>query len=380
MERETTNRRDFVRAAGAAAAAWTILKPGSVRGTPANSKVQLGLLGAGRRGTNIGTYFRGSDQVEMTALADIYDDQLSSAKEKLSLPDVQTYKSAKAILDADIDAIYIATPPYVHPEHFELAVESGKHILLEKPVAVDPAGIRRVLAAGRKVKPGQVVMVDFQQRYGRDYREAHQRVQDGAIGKIGLIRTAWIGGDLPRRSGHPESEEKVLNWLFYKERSGDIIVEQNVHNIDVAHWFAGVHPVAAMGYSHRAFRTDIGDIADTLSVSFKLPDGRVYSHSGAQLAARAANDVGEWFFGDKGAIHTSRQGYELFPADGQPIIVDTNYNLNQDVVDHFVKAVQGEVPAPNDTAWAAESTLVAIMARLSMEKGREVTFDEALNM
>ncbi len=377
---EQKTRREIARAAAVAAAGWTIIKPESVKGTPANDRVKIGLLGAGRRGTNVGGFFVKHAGAEMAALADIYDDQLEAAKQALPAKDAKTYKSAKAILDSDIDAIYIATPPYLHPEHVELAVESGKPILLEKPVAVDPAGIRRVMETAKKVKPGQMVIVDFQQRFGKDYREAYERVQNGEIGEIGMIRTAWIGGDLPRRSRHSESEEKIRNWLFYKERSGDIIVEQNCHNIDVAHWFTGVNPVSVSGFADRAVRTDIGDIVDTFGITYKLPDGRVYSHAGNQICPRGYRDVGEYFFGDQGVIHTTRQGFEVYVGNQEPVVVKTDYNINADVVDHFLKGVRGEIPAENRLAEAAESTLTAIMGRIAYEQERVITRDEALKM
>ncbi len=375
------NRRDLIKAAGVAAGGWTIIKPESVRGYPANERAKIGLLGTGRRGSRVTGYMAKNPDAEVAALADIYDDQLDAAKEGIPAKEAQIYKSAEAILDADIDGIYIATPPYLHPEHFEKAVESGKHIFMEKPAAVDPAGIRRVLAAGKKVKPGQMVMVDFQQRFGKDYQEAFARVKRGEIGEIGMIRTAWIGTDLPRRSGHAASEEKIRNWLFYSENSGDIIVEQSCHNIDVARWFSGVHPVAASGYGHRAFRTDIGNIVDTFAVNYKLPDGRVYTHSGNQINPRASyRDVGEYFMGKLGTITTSRQGYTLYLEGQKPLVKETKYDITQDAAAHFVKAIRGEVPAENGIVEAAESTLTAIMGRIAYQKGREVTWDEVFNM
>jgi myo-inositol 2-dehydrogenase / D-chiro-inositol 1-dehydrogenase len=373
-------RRSFVKSAGLAAAAWTIVKPGSVYGAPQNSKFKLGILGVGRRATNVGGYFAKSDQTELAAIADIYDSQIEEAQKNIPAKDAHVYKSAKAILDSDIDAIYIATPPYMHPEHFEMAVASGKHILMEKPVAVDPAGCRRILAAAKNVKPNQMVMIDFQQRWGKDYREAHERVQSGEIGDIRMARSAWIGGDLPRRSGHPASEEKVLNWLFYKERSGDILVEQNCHNIDVVNWFAGEHPVSVTGYGARAIRNDIGDIMDSLSVSFKFADGRVYSHCANQFDNGRYRDVGEYFFGTKGVVTTSRGGYTIQVAGKEPYEKKTNYNINQDVVDHFILGVQGKIPVENAAVFAAESTLTAIMARIAIDEGREMTFEEVFKM
>jgi len=381
MNNENNSRRDFVRKAGVAAAVgWTVVKSQSVYGTPANSKVKIGLLGCGRRGTNVSRHFVRSENAEVTALADIYEDQIERAREVLPAPDAQAYKSAEAILDADIDAIYIATPPYVHPEQFEMAVESGKHIFMEKPVAVDPAGIRRVIEAGRKVKPDRAVIIGLQQRWGKDYNRVYRRVVSGDIGEIRMVRTAWLSSDLPRRSGHPDSQEKVRNWLFYKERSGDIIVEQHVHNLDVVHWFTRQLPVSAIGYGARAVRTDIGDIMDTLAVTYKLPGGLVWEHSGNQISKGGYRDVGEYFWGTKGVATTSRRGYSLHFEDGGTLTKETGYNINEDLVNAFIQQVQGVAPAENAAIFAAESTLVAIMGRIAIEQGREVTWDEVYNM
>ena len=380
QSKQASTRREFVKDAGVAAAGWTIIQPESVYGTPANSKTKVGLLGCGRRGSRVGKLFLKNAGSEMTALADVYDDQIAATRKSLPAPNAQAYKSTQAILDADIDAIYIATPPYLHPEHFELAVASGKHILMEKPVAVDPAGVRRVIAAANNVKPGQMVMVDYQQRWGKDYRRAYKMVLGGEIGEIRMIRSAWLGGPLPIRKGHPESEERVRNWLFYKELSGDIIVEQNCHNVDVVNWFTGVHPVSATGYGARVVRTDIGDVMDSLGVNYKLPDGRVYTHSANQISKGGYRDVGEYFFGTKGVLATSRRGYTINLEGRSPSRQPTKYNITEDVIEHFVKGAHGEIPPENAAPFAAESTLTAIMGRLAIDLKREVTWDEAYNM
>ncbi|MEZ5395442.1 MAG: Gfo/Idh/MocA family oxidoreductase [Bryobacterales bacterium] len=381
MHADSTTRRNLIKAAGIAAAGWTIIKPQSVRGTPANSALNVGLLGTGRRGSRVSQYFVQNPNAHMAALGDIYDDQIAAAKKTIPAADAKVYKSAKALLDAEIDAVYIATPPYLHPEHFELAVASGKHILMEKPVAVDPAGVRRVLAAAKNLKPGQTVVVDFQQRYGKHYIEAFKRVSDGEFGRIGMVRSAWIGSDVPRRAGHDADEEKIRNWLFYTERSGDIIVEQNCHNIDVVRWFTGVHPVAAMGYGDRVFRTDIGDVVDSFSVTYKLPDGRVYTHAGNQFMPRGGyRDVGEYFLCENGAVATSRQGYTVYPNGDKPFEVKADGDITKDVIDTFVLSARGEIPTENSIPEACESTLTAIMGRIAYREQREITWDEALNM
>ena len=158
-------------------------------------------------------------------------------------------------------------------------------------------------------------------------------------------------------------------------------LEQSCHNIDVARWFSGVHPVKASGYAHRALRRDIGNIVDSFAVSYELPDGRVYSHSGNQINPRGAyRDVGEYFMGKVGTITTSRQGYTLHLGGANPFVKKTKGDITKDATTHFVKAIRGEIPAENGIVESCESTLTAIMGRIAYEKGREVTWDEVFHM
>jgi len=380
MSEQTSTRRDFARQAGAVAAGWTIIQSRSVRGAPANSAVKLGVIGPGRRGQAITRLFLKDSNVQVTALADIYDDMLAEAKAKMPAPAANTYKSPQALLDSGVDAVYIATPPYLHPEHFELAVAAKKHIFLEKPVAVDPAGVRRFLAAARQAGPDVMILVDLQQRFGKDYKEAYRRVQSGEIGAIKMVRASWLGGDLPRRSGHGSGEEQVRNWLFYKERSGDIIVEQDCHNLDVVNWFTGQHPVSAMGYGGRAVRTDIGNIMDHLALSYKFASGLVFSYSANQFSKGGYQHIAETFIAEKGAIETSRRGYTLHNGGPEPVKAATSYDITLDAVNHFLAGVRGEVPKENAAFYAAESTLTAIMGRVAIETGKEARWDEVIRM
>ncbi len=381
MSEHNPTRRDFARTTGAAVAAgWTIIQPGSVYGTPANSAVKLGVIGPGRRGTAITRLFVKDPNVQVTALADIYDDMLAEAKNRIPAPAANTYKSAQALLDSGVDAVYIATPPYLHPEHFELAVAAKKHIFLEKPVAVDPAGVRRFLAAARRASPDMMILVDYQQRFGKDYRKAYELVKLGEIGSIHMVRASWLGGDLPRRAGHPPEEEKVRNWLFYKERSGDIIVEQDCHNLDVVNWFVGMHPISAMGYGGRQVRTDIGNIMDNLALTFKFADGRIFSYSANQFSKGGFSHIGETFIGDKGAIETSRRGYTLWKGGKEPERAVTQGDITLDAVNHFLAGVRGEEPKQNAAFYAADSTLTAIMGRVAIETGKEAKWEEVERM
>ena len=366
-------RRNFLTSA---AAGISILKPETVRGYQANSALTVGLIGCGRRGTAISAIFARNEFARIAILCDIYDDQISAAAKQFS--GARHFKNYKDVLASDVDAVYIATPPYLHPEHFEAAVASRKHIFMEKPAGVNPAGCKRVLEAAKKADPKKRITVDYQQRYGREYRKGYEIVKSGQLGKITAVRAAWISGGLPVRSGHPESEEKMRNWLFYPEMSGDFIVEQNCHNIDVVNWFMGTHPVRVSGYGGRAVRKSPGSILDNLAATFQYAAGTIFSFSANQICVNNFTDVSETFMCEKGAVNVSRLGYKLYNKTGRrepPVEVGTDYDITRDAVDQFVEGARtGKLE--NAAFEAVQSTLTAIMAREAIYKGKEMTWKD----
>jgi predicted dehydrogenase len=370
MTNDNNSRRKFM-SGSAAGAGLLILRPEIVRGSQANSALTVGLLGAGRRGVAISGYFAQNEFARVAALCDIYQDQLDAASKKFS--GAKVFTNYKELLASDVDAVYIATPPYLHPEHFEAAVAAKKHIFCEKPAGVDVAGCKRVLAAARKADKSKRISFDYQQRYGVDYNAAYDKVKNGEIGRIGMVRASWIGGGLPVRTGHPAGEEKMRNWLFYPEYSGDIIVEQNCHNLDVVNWFMGTHPVKVSGYGNRALRKSPGSILDSLGVTFEFADGMVFSYSAGQFESRMYQDISETFIGEKGAIRTSRQGYQHFAKpNAAPQTVQSassKGDITKDAVNAFVEGARtGKIE--NAAFWAVESTLTAIMAREAIYSGK----------
>jgi predicted dehydrogenase len=372
---ENNSRRNFVKSSAAAGAGLLILSPQVVRGYQANSALTVGLLGAGRRGTAISGIFAKNEFARIAAICDIYPDQIEAASKKFA--GAKTFTNYKDLLASDVDAVYIATPPFLHPEHFEAAVNAKKHIFCEKPAGVDVAGCKRVLAAARKADKTKRISFDYQQRYGVDYNAAYDKVKNGEIGKIAMVRASWLGGGLPLRSGHPASEEKIRNWLFYPEYSGDIIVEQNCHNLDVVNWFMGTHPVKVSGYGNRAIRKSPGSILDSLGVTFDFADGTVFSYAAGQFDNRIYQDISETFIGEKGSIRTSRKGYEYFtkPFTAPQVVqsASSKADITKDAVDAFVDGARnGKIE--NAAFWAVPSTLTAIMAREAIYSGKPVTW------
>ncbi len=370
MENQTA-RRNFL---ATSAAAFSIVSPQSVRGSQANSALTIGLVGCGNRGMYVSGIFAKNEFAKVTKICDIYEDRLAAGRGKYS--GAQEFKDINELLASDVDAVLIATPIVYHPEHFELATKARKHIYMEKAAAIDAKGCMRVLKSARAADPTKRISMGFQQRYGADYRRAHALVNSGEIGKIRMIRAAWLGTGPAYKPNYTGQEEKIRNWYFYKDMSGDMITEQDCHNIDVLHWFTDRNPVKATGYGSRALRKE-GDILDTLSVTFQYADGLVASFSANQLGAgQAYQDVSETFMCDGGTVRTSRKGISVWrkgakEAEEWP----TNYDITIDAVNQFVEGSRtGKLE--NAALWGAESTMAAIMAREAIYTGKEVTWDK----
>jgi predicted dehydrogenase len=309
---------------------------------------------------------------KVTAVCDIYQDKLDGAVKSYS--GAAQYTNHQELLASNVDAVLIATPAFLHPEHFEAAVKARKHIYMEKPAGVNAAGCRRVAAAAKNADPTKRITVDYQQRYGKDYRKAYEVVKSGELGPIKMIRAAWLGGGPPIKTGHAASEERIRNWFFYRELSGDILVEQDCHNIDVINWFTGSHPVRVSGYGSRQIR-QYGDIFDNVAVTFQFADGLVFSYSANQFRTPGFQDVSETFICEKGAVNVSRQGYTIWRATGQPERAVTKYDITMDAVNEFIEGARtGKIE--NAAFSAAESTLTAVMALEACVLGRPMTWEE----
>jgi predicted dehydrogenase len=245
---------------------------------------------------------------------------------------------------------------------------------MEKPAAVDPKGCRRIVDAAKKVDKTKRVTVDFQQRYGKDYRKAYEILKSGELGGLKMVRAAWLGNGPPHKTGHPQSEERIRNWYFYRDASGDMIVEQDCHNIDVVNWFMGDHPVKASGYGGRMMRMH-GDVLDNLAATYQFPNGVVFSYSAHQFGPAGYQDISETFICEKGWIQTSRRGYTVSRGPKTELEkVDTKYDITQDAINEFIDGCRAG-KLENAAFHAAESTLTAIMAREAIYQKQEMTWD-----
>lgn len=363
------NRRNFVKAS---AASFMIVAPHVVRGSQANSALTLGLVGCGNRGMYVSGLFAKNEFLRVAAFTDIYEDKFAAAAAKYT--GARREKDIDTLLASDVDAVLIATPAFLHPEHFEKAVNARKHIFLEKPAGVNVAGCHKVLRAARRADPTKRISMDFQQRYGTDYRKAREVVKSGELGPIKQIRAAWMGNGPAVVTGHAASEEKIRNWFFYRELSGDILIEQDCHNIDVVNWFMDATPVKVTGYGSQAIRK-YGNIYDNLAATFQFADGTVFSYTANQFRTPGYTDVSETFVCENGAVNVSRNGYTIWRPKRAPEVAKTSYDITLDNVNQFIEGARtGKLE--NAALWGAESTLVAVMALNAIVSGKEGTWDK----
>ncbi len=364
----------------AANAAWMTSK--TALGSQAASAVSLGIVGTGGRGRYVGAIFARDPRARIAALCDIYPERIDMAKTQIPGADqARVYKDYRDLLaQSDIDAVLIATPVFLHPEHFEAAVKAGKHIYCEKPAAADVAGAKRVMRAAAQADKSKSIVFGFQQRFSPEYLAAEQILRSGQLGDLTLMISYWIwGGSAFRswKSQYPEQEWKIRHWGIWKETSGDFIVEQDCHGLDVLNWFAQAHPVRAIGDGGRKART-FGDISDHANVIYEYPGGLKGWLLGTQLPPSGYWDVKEQFFGTLGVLETERTYYRWWKADEKKAVrVDSKREITIDAVEKFLESILSGKPMDMATA-AAEATLTALLGRLAIERGRAVTWAEMM--
>ncbi len=358
-----------------------LLGAGAAVSTRANEAVTVGVVGIGTRGGYVGALVGRHTPARVVALCDVVPERIEAAKKSMGVENPRTYDDIRKLLASDVDAVIIATPVYLHAEHFELAVQSGKHIYMEKPASLDVAGCKRIMraadAAGRKAN----ITFGFQRRYGQMYLKAKAAVDAGAIGKIHLAFVRFIKasseGRLGERLPEPRTEaERVARWTYFQKLSGDLIVENNVHVIDVMNWFLGRRPVSAIGMGGAA-RPQRGDMRDHNLVAYDYGDGLHGQLVGTTAASPGYRDVVEQFFGPAGTIETSETHWRHFRGAKDETFEKSARNPSIDSVAAFIERIRTGKPE-NVGVRAAESTLTAILGRMAMESRREVTWDEMM--
>jgi predicted dehydrogenase len=344
-----------------------------VRGSDANSAISVGLIGAGNRGTYDASIVHADPRARITAVCDLFDDRTEAAIPKIKVEKPAVYRDFEKLLASGVDAVIIATPPFEHPRMLAAAVQAGKHVYCEKPAGVNLEGCKKVMATGRAADSKKCLWFGFQQRYGPAYLEAYKRLKEGRIGDLVNARGFWIDTNPFQRVSYPDPKiDKLRNWFCYRDLSGDFIIEQDCHNLDMFHWFLGALPLRAVGYGGRKVRTTF-EIYDHLSLSFEFPDGIHVNFEANQLSPTGFKRVGEEFTGTKGVLATSRASlvHTKGPRDVETIPIKRDVTI--DAFEAFLSHIQsGETV--NIAEQSARSTMIGLLGRAAMYKGREVTW------
>ena len=395
------SRRSFVKTTTLATAGLVMPRTlSAMTPDPTSAEViRVGVIGCGGRGSGAARdiMVAGGEGVQIVAMGDLFPDRLERARTnlaKLASENEMVAKQFKVtpeklfsgfdayekVLASDIDLVILATPPGFRPMHLAAAVAAGKHIFMEKPVAVDPAGVRSVIASAAAAKERSLAIVaGTQRRHQPEYMEVIKRVHSGAIGDLTGGQVYWNQGGLwnaARQAEWSDAEWQIRNWLYFTWLSGDHIVEQHIHNIDVANWVMGAHPVRAVGIGGRQWRTDgaYGHIFDHFAINFEYPNGAHVMSMCRQIDG-SANHIGERFVGTRGTTDASStitgpQSYTWESATKKNPYVEEHVDL--------LASIRDGKPL-NEGHQVAESTLSAIMGREAAYTGQALLWDELLN-
>jgi predicted dehydrogenase len=407
QEQSRPTRREFLQtsAAGVVTAAVATQLVSNVHAA-GSDVLKVGLIGCGGRGTGAAAQALNADKhVKLTAMGDMFPDRLQQSlhtlqrdeqfAKKIDVPPERQFTGFLAyrwVIGSGVDVVLLATPPHFRPQHLEAAVEAGKHIFCEKPVAVDAPGVRRVLAVCEEAKKKNLSLVSgLCWRYHHGMRETFQRLHEGMIGEITALQCTYNSHGLwhhDREPGWSDMEWQLRNWLYFTWLSGDHNVEQHVHSLDKMAWaLKDEYPVKAVGTGGRQVRTDpkFGHIYDHHSVVYTYANG-VRCFSMCRQQDGCAQDVSDHIFGTKGVcdieanrsesairLHGSRQPIWRHRAGRHG--TDDMY---QNEHDELFASIRSGKPIHNGD-YMTKSTLMAIMGRMATYTGREITWEMALH-
>ena len=382
------NRRHFLASAGVAAAAAAVA-PGVY--AAGSDTIRVGMIGCGGQGTrDMISCVRSAPGVEIVALGDLFQDRLNESLATLR-KEVEAhlkvtpetcfvgFDACDKVLACDIDMVLLTAPPNFRPPHLKAAIAAGKHVFMEKPAGVDPVGIRSVIETAEVAREkGLSIVAGTQRRHSKRYRETLRRIHDGAIGDILSAQAYWVGGDMLgywkywEQGDMSDIEWQMRSWPWFVWTSGDHIVEQHVHNLDVINWAMGAHPVQCIGMGGRAVR-DLGNIYDNFSVEYEYPNGARVLGMCRQING-CANRVSEFLIGTKGMSNANGWigGENAFNYEGD----DPDHYVQE--MAHLIHAIRTNEPI-NEAKAIAESTMTAIMGRISAYTGLALKWDWVMN-
>ncbi len=391
------SRRDFMKAS--ATVSLATLGAGANKVFAAGSdKLRLGLIGCGGRGTYDSTNcLNSADGVELVAMGDRFkyrlDSSLKQLKKSLGNKIKVTedkcfvgFDAYKKVLACDVDMVILTEPPHFRPEHLKAAIKAGKHVFMEKPVAVDPVGVRSVIASSELAdKKKLTIVAGTQSRRMAHIVAVMERIHNGDLGKIlggqcvriGGGMLGWSSGTKKRQPGWSDMEWQMRRWLFYTWLSGDFITEMHIHNLDVMNWALGSHPVQCLGLGGREVRTgpEYGNVYDHFAVEYEYPNGVRIEYMGSQIDGCTSRSD-ERVVGTKGSAYIDSgnaiiEGQNPFRYDGPSPSPVIRQHADQ------IAAIRRGKPL-NEGKRVAESTLTTIMGRMSAYTGRALKWDWAM--
>ncbi|MHC4149566.1 MAG: Gfo/Idh/MocA family protein [Planctomycetota bacterium] len=390
-EKERITRRKFIGAAGAAALSFTVVKPEHVRGFNANSKVNLGIIGCGGRGTWITGLFNDHGGYNIVGVADYFQDRIDNCGGKFGVPQSRRYPGLygyRKLLEK-VDAVAIISPPYFHPEQAAAAVDAGCHTYVAKPIAVDVPGCQSIGASGRKASRNKkCFLIDFQTRADQFYLEALKRVRNGAIGEFVFGEAIYHAGcpfgrmyDTWRKAPD-DSENRLRAWGLDRIISGDIITEQNIHTLDVMSWIMDAEPVYAVGTGDRTVRP-VGTCNDHFTLVFEYPNNIGITFSSRQMEGHGTQPSGirNRMFGSKGILETEYGGQVIIRGENfyrggkSPGIYKDGAVTN--IKTFYDSIAEGKYDNPT-VAPSVRSNLVTILGRTAAYTKRKVTWRRLL--
>jgi len=401
MTERSWTRREFVQAGAAIGAAAATAPAFGARLGGWRDEIRVGVVGCGGRGTGAAWNSLEADpDTRLVALADLFEDRLEGSRSRMASEEARErfgdrsvvsrerchvgFDAYRAVCEADdVDLVILATPPHFRPMQLEAAVAKGKHVFMEKPVAVDPAGVRRVIAAGATADENALCIVaGTQRRHEASYLEAMQKLAAGAIGEPVAARVSWNQGGLwvhERRPEYTDMEWQIRNWLYFTWVSGDHVTEQHIHNLDVGNWVMGGPPLRCMGTGGRQVRTDpkYGNIFDHFAIEYEYEGGRFVQSMCRQIDG-CESRVEEVVHGSEGTMILRPNHAVIMGPDGTEWKAERNPRSPyvQEHID-LIEAIRSGRRI-NEARRVAESTLTAIMGRMSAYTGKAVTWEQAM--
>lgn len=318
-EPESVTRRKFITTTGTAAiGAFTIVNPLIAFGSVANTKIRIGIIGCGGRGTWIANLFKAHGGYEIVAGADYFQDKVDAFGAQMGVPKNKLFtglSAYKKLIDSGVDAIAIESPPYFHPEQAAAGVDAGLHVYVAKPVAVDVPGCTSIEESGTKASKNNLCfLIDYQTRANDYFIEALHRVHNGDIGEFAFGEASYHAGypfagqNNILKSDPQNAENQLRAWGISRELSGDIITEQNIHTLDVMSWIMNENPISAYGSCGHNVRDDIGSCSDHFALIFKYPKNVAVTFSSRQYESSSAGGIKNRMFGSKGTLETAYGG------------------------------------------------------------------------